>query len=79
MIHLPFRARARQRQALLDSLPRPSGVKELSRTEAQEVVDAATAILDGLKVLIVLADQGDLAARSALREWRDVLKRLSRA
>lgn len=79
MIHLPFGVRDSRKQALLDSLKSgPGSTKQLSREEAQEVVDAATAILDGLKVLFVLADQGSAEARYALKQWRDVLGRLAR-
>lgn len=78
MVHLPFSRRERRGVALLDSLAGAAPTKQLSREEAQEVVDAATAILDGLKVLLVLADQGNSEARFALKQWRDVLGKLAR-
>lgn len=78
MSHLPERFRGRQGQNLIDSLTNSAPTKQLSREEAQEVVDAATAILDGLKVLFVLADQGNSEARFALKQWRDVLGKLAR-
>lgn len=77
MIHLPGRFRGLQRQSLLDSLAGSSPTKTLSREEAQEAVDAATAILDGIKVLFVLADQGNSEARRTLRQWREVLGKLA--
>ena len=78
MTHLPFGSEARRRRSLIDSLAGSASVKTLSREEAQDVVDAATSILDGLKVLFVLADQGNAEARLALQQWRDVLGRLGR-
>lgn len=78
MIHLPNGLRRQRQQSLLDSLKGSGSTKQLSREEAQAAVDATAAALDGLKVLLVLADQGDSAARFALRQWRDVLGELAR-
>lgn len=78
MIHLPFGPRDRKGQGLVDSPAASAPTKQLTREEAQDVVDAATAILDGLKVLFVLADGGNSEARLALRQWREVLGRLRR-
>lgn len=78
MIHLPFGNKARQRQLLREILPTPAQVRTLSRDEAQEVVDAATAILDGLKVLLALARQGNPDAADALRQWARVLEDVRR-
>lgn len=77
MIHLPFGRRELARRALVESVTQAAPHKTLTQAEAQDVVDAATAILDGLKVLFVLADQGHPDARHALQQWRDVLGRLT--
>jgi DNA-binding PadR family transcriptional regulator len=53
-------------------------VKTLSRDEAQEVVDAAMVILDGLKVLLALTQQGNREAADALRQWGRILDDVQR-
>lgn len=77
MIHLPDRLRGLKQKSLIDSLVGSSPTKTLSREEAQAAVDAATAILDGIKVLFVLAEQGNSEARRTLRQWREVLGKLA--
>ena len=56
--------------------PAPAQSKTFSREEAQELVDAALAQLDGFRILLKLAEEGNDDARDALRQWAVLLSRV---
>ena len=71
-MHL-FPARPRSIVAPLPRPPAAAPEKTFSREEAQELVDAALAQLDGFAILVHLAGEGRQDARAALRRWRELL------